>query len=107
MRRPPRSTLFPYTTLFRSLRPGVDQRGPGRGHGRLPRAAPPEVSGALVGVLALAGVRDPGLIGAFAGGMLSFLSPCVLPLVPGYLSLVSGLSVAELQEGERSNVRRD
>ena len=59
-----------------------------------------------MGVLALAGVRDPGLIGAFAGGMLSFLSPCVLPLVPGYLSLVSGLSVAELQEGERSNVRR-
>ncbi|MBV8385863.1 MAG: cytochrome c biogenesis protein CcdA, partial [Acidimicrobiia bacterium] len=31
-------------------------------------------------------VHDPGLIGAFAGGMLSFLSPCVLPLVPGYLS---------------------
>jgi cytochrome c-type biogenesis protein len=50
--------------------------------------------------------RDPGTIGAFAGGMLSFLSPCVLPLVPGYISLVSGLSVAELQEGERGNVRR-
>src|SRR5205085_6753373 len=43
---------------------------------------------------------------AFAGGMLSFLSPCVLPLVPGYLSLVSGLSVAELQAGDRSNVSR-
>jgi cytochrome c-type biogenesis protein len=51
-------------------------------------------------------VHDPGVIGAFAGGMLSFLSPCVLPLVPGYLSLVSGLSVAELQEGDRGNVRR-
>src|SRR5437660_6905325 len=51
-------------------------------------------------------VHDPGLIGAFAGGMLSFLSPCVLPLVPGYLSLMSGLSVAELSEGHRSNVRR-
>src|SRR5204862_1949027 len=57
-------------------------------------------------VIGAVGVRDPGLIGAFAGGMLSFLSPCVLPLVPGYLSLVSGLSVAELQEGERGNVRR-
>ena len=55
---------------------------------------------------ALTEVHDPGTIGAFAGGMLSFLSPCVLPLVPGYLSLVSGLSVAELQEGERGNVRR-
>jgi cytochrome c-type biogenesis protein len=33
---------------------------------------------------------------AFAGGMLSFLSPCVLPLVPGYLSLMSGVSVTQL-----------
>ncbi|HUP85330.1 MAG TPA: cytochrome c biogenesis protein CcdA [Acidimicrobiales bacterium] len=33
---------------------------------------------------------------AFAGGMLSFLSPCVLPLVPGYLSLMSGVSITEL-----------
>ena len=33
---------------------------------------------------------------AFAGGMLSFLSPCVLPLVPAYLSLMSGVSVTNL-----------
>jgi len=33
--------------------------------------------------------------------MLSFLSPCVLPLVPGYLSMVSGLSAAELSAGQR------
>ncbi len=33
---------------------------------------------------------------AFGAGIVSFLSPCVLPLVPGYLSMVSGLSVAEL-----------
>lgn len=40
---------------------------------------------------------DPlGLLVAFGAGMLSFLSPCVLPLVPGYLSMVSGLSAAEL-----------
>jgi cytochrome c-type biogenesis protein len=32
----------------------------------------------------------------FAAGVVSFLSPCVLPLVPGYLSTVSGVSVAEL-----------
>src|SRR5205823_3753171 len=38
--------------------------------------------------------------------MLSFLSPCVLPLVPGYLSMVSGISVAELQEGDPGNLRR-
>lgn len=38
------------------------------------------------------------LIAAFGGGVLSFLSPCVLPLVPAYLSVVTGLSVAELRE---------
>ena len=35
---------------------------------------------------------------AFAAGLLAFLSPCVLPLVPGYLSFVTGLSGAELGE---------
>lgn len=40
---------------------------------------------------------DPlGVLVAFGAGILSFLSPCVLPLVPGYLSMVSGLSAAEL-----------
>ena len=40
---------------------------------------------------------DPlGMLVAFGAGMLSFLSPCVLPLVPAYLSMVSGLSAAEL-----------
>jgi cytochrome c-type biogenesis protein len=40
---------------------------------------------------------DPlGLLVAFGAGMLSFISPCVLPLVPAYLSMVSGLSAAEL-----------
>jgi cytochrome c-type biogenesis protein len=39
-----------------------------------------------------------GFVVAFGGGMLSFLSPCVLPLVPGYLSLMSGVSTAELAE---------
>lgn len=40
---------------------------------------------------------DPlGLLVAFGAGMLSFLSPCVLPLVPGYVSMVSGMSAAEL-----------
>jgi len=42
---------------------------------------------------------DPlGLLVAFGAGMLSFLSPCVLPLVPAYLSMVSGLTAAELAE---------
>jgi cytochrome c-type biogenesis protein len=37
------------------------------------------------------------LIAAFFGGVLSFISPCVLPLVPGYLSFVSGLSLEQMR----------
>jgi len=45
---------------------------------------------------------------AFLAGLASFLSPCVLPLVPGYLSLISGVSVDRLkrQTDDRSSVRR-
>jgi cytochrome c-type biogenesis protein len=38
-----------------------------------------------------------GVFAALAAGVVSFLSPCVLPLVPGYLSAVSGVSPAELE----------
>lgn len=38
---------------------------------------------------------------AFAAGVVSFLSPCVLPLLPGYLSFMTGLTTAELSSGER------
>jgi cytochrome c-type biogenesis protein len=44
---------------------------------------------------------DTTIVAAFAVGFVSFISPCVLPLVPGYLSAVSGVSVVELQRGER------
>jgi len=40
-------------------------------------------------------------IAAFIAGLVSFLSPCVLPLVPGYVSLISGASVEELQAKDR------
>jgi cytochrome c-type biogenesis protein len=40
-------------------------------------------------------------IAAFLAGIVSFLSPCVLPLVPGYVSLISGASVEELQSKNR------
>ena len=45
-------------------------------------------------------------LAAFGGGVVSFLSPCVLPLVPGYLSMVSGLDLAELQDRSRVHTRR-
>ena len=41
---------------------------------------------------------DVSLYMAFAAGLISFLSPCVLPLVPGYISFISGVSFAELKE---------
>src|SRR5580698_4069047 len=39
---------------------------------------------------------------AVAAGALSFASPCVLPLVPGYLSYVTGMSAADAQDRARS-----
>jgi cytochrome c-type biogenesis protein len=48
---------------------------------------------------------DTTVIAAFAVGFVSFVSPCVLPLVPGYLSAVSGVSLAEMQGGERRLLR--
>ena len=45
----------------------------------------------------------PGVLTALAAGLVSFLSPCVLPLVPGYLSAVTGVAAADL---EQANWRR-
>jgi cytochrome c-type biogenesis protein len=49
-------------------------------------------------------VALPGLFAALGAGIVSFLSPCVLPLVPGYLSAVSGVSVAELDRASWRSV---
>src|SRR5918994_7124565 len=37
------------------------------------------------------------LLASFAAGILSFISPCVLPLIPGYISFISGLTLEEMQ----------
>ncbi len=41
---------------------------------------------------------------AFVAGIISFLSPCVLPLVPGYISFLSGASLEELEKQDNKNV---
>jgi cytochrome c-type biogenesis protein len=41
------------------------------------------------------------ILAAFVAGIISFLSPCVLPLVPGYISMLSGIGVEQLRQGER------
>src|SRR6266581_2164909 len=45
-------------------------------------------------------MNDVSLAGAFLAGLVSFLSPCVLPLVPGYISMLSGVGMEELRQGE-------
>ena len=44
---------------------------------------------------------DASVYGAFVAGLFSFLSPCVLPLVPGYISIVSGFSLDQLKSEEQ------
>ena len=48
----------------------------------------------------------PALAVAMAAGLLSFLSPCVLPIVPPYLAYMSGISVSDMAEGEKAASRR-
>src|SRR5277367_4083773 len=45
-------------------------------------------------------------IAAFVAGLISFLSPCVLPLVPGYVSLISGAGVEEIKAQEPKLLRK-
>jgi cytochrome c-type biogenesis protein len=47
-----------------------------------------------------------GLFVAFSAGLLSFLSPCVLPLVPSYATFITGMSLDELQHNEERRARR-
>ncbi len=51
-------------------------------------------------------MTNVGPLAAFAAGVASFLSPCVLPLVPGYVSLISGTSVEELAAPAQRLTRR-
>ena len=48
-----------------------------------------------------AGDVNTTIVAAFGVGFISFISPCVLPLVPGYLSTISGVSFADIQEGRQ------
>jgi cytochrome c-type biogenesis protein len=47
-----------------------------------------------------------GLFVAFSAGLLSFLSPCVLPLVPSYATFITGMSLDELESRENAATRR-
>src|ERR1051325_7602019 len=45
-------------------------------------------------------------LASFTAGLFSFLSPCVLPLVPGYMSLISGVGIEELQQQDSKLMRK-
>jgi cytochrome c-type biogenesis protein len=47
-----------------------------------------------------------GYITAFLGGLLSFLSPCVLPLIPSYLSFITGISFDDFKTGDKARIRK-
>src|SRR5881397_1243837 len=49
--------------------------------------------------------ESPSIFLAFAAGFVSFVSPCVLPLVPGYLSTVCGLTPSELESARGAALR--
>lgn len=48
-------------------------------------------------IVAATSLAQFGVLAAFAAGLVSFLSPCVFPLVPGYLSYMAGASIAEVR----------
>jgi len=45
-------------------------------------------------------MENTSLFAAFTAGLLSFLSPCILPLIPAYLSFISGVSLSEMRKEE-------
>ena len=51
-------------------------------------------------------VAGAGYLAAFAGGLVSFASPCVLPLVPAYLSVITGLEISEIEQNRRRHLWR-
>src|SRR5699024_10988380 len=56
---------------------------------------------ALTGGLKMTGITDINVFIAFGAGVLSFVSPCVLPLFPAFLSYITGMSVNELREDNK------
>jgi cytochrome c-type biogenesis protein len=47
-----------------------------------------------------------GYLGAFLGGILSFLSPCILPLLPSYVSYITGVSFEDFKTGDKALIRK-
>ncbi len=48
-------------------------------------------------------MENISILAAFTAGLISFISPCVLPLIPGYLSFISGVSIEDMKRGEKKS----
>jgi cytochrome c-type biogenesis protein len=48
-------------------------------------------------------MENVSILAAFTAGLISFISPCVLPLIPGYLSFISGVSIEDMKRGEKKS----
>jgi cytochrome c-type biogenesis protein len=83
----------------RVARPRIEDHAPALG-------TPPHPHASTAAHAVVVTPAEVGLLGAFAGGLLSFLSPCVLPVVPAYVSVVTGLSVTSVREGGRAHLRQ-
>src|SRR5262245_40721439 len=65
----------------------------------------PTVAG-LAAVVGMNVTNNFYVFAAFGAGVISFVSPCVLPIVPGYLSPITGLWVGEIREQQRHYLKR-
>jgi len=53
----------------------------------------------------MSGTENISLLVCFSAGFLSFISPCILPLIPSYLAFISGVSIEELTQGNFKSAR--
>src|SRR5262249_48119817 len=85
-------------------------RSEGRGAYRWPRSRAHPSQWGMPALLAvgsrISDVNGLAYLAALGGGVVSFLSPCVLPLVPGYLSMVTGLDIAVLEGDATQHTKR-
>ena len=63
------------------------------------------MSGNMFGIDLIDASLMPAMFVALLAGLVSFLSPCVLPIVPPYLAFMSGVSIAEMEAGGRARLR--
>ena len=83
----------------------VDRTGGWSASGRAPSTRRGCARSSTTSCVSADPVASVGWLLAFAAGLLSFFSPCVVPIVPGYLSLVSGVAIGSTPSSRRQTER--